>query len=179
MNGGGRINAQWRGYVWPNVTNLRLCPDRSVRLSSLTYRGCQFASSFVLWAVPAGLLVICSRDRSNLNYSFFELRLCPYEKKLTPLHRRGLDRRGNKVSIPSAVQPFAILNKPRTHYAHSDDRCRRFRRLLRRAPRTRRCRCSLPCPGLSPGGHPGERTGRRGRSREGLRQSCESLGQPR
>src|ERR1700704_3141086 len=27
--------------------------------------------------VPSGLFAICNRDRCNLNYSFFELRLCP------------------------------------------------------------------------------------------------------
>jgi hypothetical protein len=76
----GWINAQWRGTTpWSNASNRRLCLDRSARLRSLTRRGCQFASSYVLWALPSGLLAICSRDRCNLNYSFFRLRLCPYE----------------------------------------------------------------------------------------------------
>jgi len=44
----GRTNAQWanHAYVWSNVSSHRLCLDRSVRLSSLTRKGCLFASSF-------------------------------------------------------------------------------------------------------------------------------------
>jgi hypothetical protein len=92
--------------VWSNVSNRRLCLDRSVRLSSLTRRGCQFASSSGLWVLPSALLAICSRDRCNLNYSFFGLRLWPYEGESASLHKGGLDRRKNRVSIPSAVKPF-------------------------------------------------------------------------
>src|SRR5260221_404079 len=81
----GWINAQWRGTTLASgraSPTVDCCLDRSVRLSSLTCSGCQFASSFVLSALPFGLRVICSRDRCNLNYSFFGLRLCPYERKL-------------------------------------------------------------------------------------------------
>jgi hypothetical protein len=75
-----------KGGPTRNSEELRLCRTSTTvdfavidRLVSLTRRGCQFASSVVLWALPSGLLAICSRDRCNLNYSFFGLRLCPYE----------------------------------------------------------------------------------------------------
>ncbi len=44
----GRINAQWRGYVWSRVSSRRLCLDRSVSSQVADTQGMQFVSSFVL-----------------------------------------------------------------------------------------------------------------------------------
>jgi hypothetical protein len=57
-----------------SVSNCRIV-DR-FRLSSLTYGNVSTQAVVALWAQPSGLLAICCRDRCNLIYSFFGLRLC-------------------------------------------------------------------------------------------------------
>jgi len=69
---GSTLNGGAHACIWPNV---RLCQDRSARLSSLTHGEGHFEISYML--VASGLFAICNRDRCNLNYSFFGLRLCP------------------------------------------------------------------------------------------------------
>lgn len=63
-----------------------------------------------LVAPTSGLLVICNRDRCDLNYSFFGLELCPYQLELAyfckkeragSMQEQSLDPVGNSaISLP-------------------------------------------------------------------------------
>jgi hypothetical protein len=53
---------------------------------SLICRGAT-ATSFARWTLPADPIAICRGERCNQNYSFSELRRCPYKGQLASLHR--------------------------------------------------------------------------------------------
>jgi hypothetical protein len=135
----------------PKLPNLSLVghlqPSTSLELIGsfrfVDTQGMSVRISFDLWTLPSGLRAICSRDRCNLNYSFFGLRLWPYEyQSAASLHKRRLVDARTEPRFGQQFNLSPFLNRPGIDYARSGDRCRRFRRLFWRTPRARRRRCS-------------------------------------